>query len=71
MMARATMELDEYKRAMDDALQQLDWVVAYLQGLQKNKVARALAQNRDYLKRQIDHDHTETDEPTEETSEDE
>jgi hypothetical protein len=60
-------ELDEYKRAMDDAFQQLDWCIGYLHGIQKSKVAQALAQNRDYIAKQIDHDYRETDEPTEET----
>jgi hypothetical protein len=66
-MPGAKSELDEYKRAMDDMFQQLDWCIGYLHGIQKNKVAQALAQNRDYIAKQIDHDYAETDEPTEET----
>jgi hypothetical protein len=60
-------ELDEYKRAMDDAFQQLDWCIGYLHGIQKGKVAKALAQNRDFIARQIDHDYAATDDPTEAT----
>jgi hypothetical protein len=60
-------ELDEYKRAMDDMFQQLDWCIGYLHGIQKSKVAQALAQNRDFIAKQINHDYAETDEPTEAT----
>ena len=66
-MPGAKSELDEYKRAMDDMFQQLDWCIGYLHGIQKGKVAKALADNRDFIARQINHDYAETDDPTEET----
>lgn len=52
---------------MNDILQQLDWAIDYLHGIQKDKVARALAQNREFIAQEIDHDYRETDKPTEKT----
>jgi F0F1-type ATP synthase membrane subunit b/b' len=53
-MADTKKELDEYKRAMEDARKQLDWCIQYLHNTQKTKVARALERNRDFIAKQID-----------------
>ena len=61
-------ELERYKRAMNDALQQLDWAIGYLQGINKPKVAGALAQNRQYIQTQIAGEKDEADLPSQEGS---
>jgi hypothetical protein len=67
-MAGSKSELEKYQRAMKDILKQLDWCIDYLEGIQKTKAARALGKNRDFIAKQIDHGHAETDDPTEETA---
>jgi len=53
-MARGSNdELERYKRALNDALQQLDWCIGYLQGIRKPNMARALSQNRLHIARDI------------------
>ena len=39
-------QADRYRRAADDALQQLDWAIGYLHGIRKVEISRALARNR-------------------------
>jgi hypothetical protein len=46
-------ELERYKQAANDALQQLDWCIGYLVGLRKQKVASTLARNRGYIREQL------------------
>jgi hypothetical protein len=48
-------EADRYRKAADDALQQLDWAIGYLHGIRKIEIARALARNRSYIRRQLLH----------------
>ena len=43
-------ELDRYRRAAEDALQQLDWCIGYLHGIRKAEISRALAKNRSYIR---------------------
>ena len=61
-------ELDRYRRAAEDALQQLDWCIGYLHGIQKAKISRQLARNRSYIRRSLMHEAHEP-VPTEVTSE--
>jgi len=49
-MAEPTEELERYRRAAEDALQQLDWCIGYLHGLRKVEISRALAKNRSYIR---------------------
>jgi hypothetical protein len=42
-----------YKFAADDALQQLDWCIGYLNGIRKSAIAARLARNRSYIKRNL------------------
>jgi hypothetical protein len=53
-------ETDRYRRAAEDALQQLDWAIGYLHGIRKTEISKALAKNRSYIRRQLLH---ESDEP--------
>jgi hypothetical protein len=43
-------EADRYRRAAEDALQQLDWAIGYLHGIRKTDISRALAKNRSFIR---------------------
>jgi hypothetical protein len=46
-------ELQRYRRAAEDALQQLDWCIGYLHGIRKVEISRALAANRSHIRTQL------------------
>jgi hypothetical protein len=46
-------ELERYRRAAEDALQQLDWCIGYLHGIRKNEEARVLAHNRQVIREHL------------------
>ena len=46
-------EADRYRRAAEDALQQLDWTIGYLHGIHKTDISKALAQNRSFIRKQL------------------
>ena len=46
-------EADRYRRAAEDALQQLDWAIGYLHGIKKTSISRALAENRSYIRKNL------------------
>jgi hypothetical protein len=46
-------EADRYRKAAEDALQQLDWVIGYLHGIRKIEISRALARNRSYIRTRL------------------
>ena len=48
-------ETDRYRRAAEDALQQLDWAIGYLHGIRKVEISKALAKNRSYIRRKLMH----------------
>lgn len=43
-------EGERYRRAAEDALQQLDWCIGYLHGIRKPKLSMQLARNRAYIR---------------------
>lgn len=43
-------ETERYRRAAEDALQQLDWCIGYLTGIRKTAIARMLSHNRGYIR---------------------
>jgi hypothetical protein len=43
-------ELERYRQAAEDALQQLDWCIGYLHGIRKIDISRALARNRAHIR---------------------
>lgn len=43
-------ETERYRRAAQDALQQLDWCIGYIHGIRKPRIARALARNRSVIR---------------------
>ena len=46
-------ELMRYRRAAEDALQQLDWCIGYLHGIRKVSISRALAKNRSFIRTRL------------------
>jgi len=46
-------EARRYRRAAEDALQQLDWCIGYLHGIQKTKISRALSRNRSQIRSEL------------------
>jgi hypothetical protein len=46
-------EVDRYRRAAEDALQQLDWCIGYLHGIRKVDISRALARNRSHIRTEL------------------
>jgi hypothetical protein len=42
-----------YRRAAEEALQQLDWCIGYLHGIRKTQLSTRLAKNREYIKRSL------------------
>jgi hypothetical protein len=61
-------EADRYRRAAEDALQQLDWAIGYLHGIRKTDISSALAKNRSFIRRSL-MDQPEEPLPTQQTSE--
>ena len=43
-------ELERYRQASEDALQQLDWCIGYMHGSNKVRIAKALARNRAFIR---------------------
>jgi len=43
-------ETDRYRRAAEDALQQIDWCIGYLHGIRKTRLSQQLAKNRNFIK---------------------
>jgi hypothetical protein len=46
-------ELERWRRAADDAMQQLSWAIGYLHGIGKHAQARTLAINRRIIRERI------------------
>ena len=61
-------ELERFRRASEDALQQLDWCIGYLHGSGKRGIANSLAKNRAYIRTHL-MKRAEQPMPTQETSE--
>jgi hypothetical protein len=61
-------EVERYRQAAEDALQQLDWCIGYLHGIRKSKISTQLAKNRSHIKRNLMHESAEP-VPSEVTSE--
>ena len=54
-VAQLMEDVERYRSAAEDALQQLDWCIGYLAGCQKGKVARVLGANRAHIRREYLH----------------
>lgn len=46
-------QLEQYRQAAEDALQQLDWCIGFLHGIRKNREAQILARNRAVIRTHI------------------
>ena len=46
-------EVDRYRTATEDALQQLDWCIGYFTGCNKRGLAKSLAANRSAIRRHL------------------
>ena len=49
----ASKDEELYRRAAEDALQQLDWAIGYLHGIRKTEISRALAKNRSHIRTRL------------------
>jgi len=61
-------ELERWRRAAEDAMQQLDWAIGYLHGIRKVEISRALAKNRSYIRTKL-LDRGEQPDPSQQTDE--
>jgi hypothetical protein len=52
-LERLRNEAERYRRAAEDALQQLDWCIGYLHGSNKASIATALSKNRSYIRKEL------------------
>jgi hypothetical protein len=52
-LERLRNEAERYRRAAEDALQQLDWCIGYLHGSNKARIAAALSRNRSYIRKEL------------------
>jgi len=52
---RLRKEVERYRTATEDALQQLDWCIGYFVGANKNGLAQSLGANRSYIRRHLLH----------------
>ena len=43
-------EIERYRQASEDALQQLDWCIGYMHGSGKKGIARSLSRNRAFIR---------------------
>jgi len=64
----ASGDVDRYRKAAEDALQQLDWAIGYLHGIRKTDISRALARNRARIREDL-MDRPKDSMPAEQTSE--
>jgi hypothetical protein len=46
-------QVERYRQAAEDALQQLDWCIGYLVGIRKQQIASSLSKNRSYIRTQL------------------
>ena len=51
--AREDRDARRYRRAAEDALQQLDWCIGYLHGIGKTKISRSLSRNRGFIRTRL------------------
>ena len=48
-------DVDRYRTATEDALQQIDWCIGYFTGSNKASIAKALSGNRAYIRKHLLH----------------
>jgi hypothetical protein len=50
---RREEEIDRYRLAAEETLEQLEWCVRYLERIQKPRVAAVIDENRRHIRRQL------------------
>ena len=50
---RLMHEVDRYRTATEDTMQQLDWCIGYFTGCNKPRIAKSLGANRAYIRRHL------------------
>jgi len=48
-------EVERFRTATEDALQQLDWCIGYFTGSNRRGIAKSLSVNRSYIRRHLLH----------------
>jgi hypothetical protein len=46
-------DVERYRQATEDLLQQVDWCIGYFHGCGKKAIARSLSVNRSYVRRHL------------------
>jgi hypothetical protein len=46
-------EVERYRRAAEETLNQLDWCISYFHGIRKPQIARSLERNRSTIRRRM------------------
>jgi len=46
-------EMERYREAAEDLMQQLDWCIGYLHGIRKSEVSTVLAKNRAHIRKRL------------------
>jgi hypothetical protein len=54
-VAELMREVDRFRTACEDTLQQLDWCIGYFTGCNKRSVAKSLSANRSAIRRNLLH----------------
>jgi hypothetical protein len=52
-LVKLMKEVERYRTAAEDALQQLDWCIGYFAGSHKAQLARSLSANRTHIRQQF------------------
>lgn len=52
-MADQDSDVERYRQAAQDALEQLDWCIGYLHGIKKSSIAGVLARNRAHIRESL------------------
>jgi hypothetical protein len=50
-------DVERYRRAAEETLNQVDWCINYLYRIRKPEIARALEKNRSMIRRQMGRSH--------------
>jgi hypothetical protein len=46
-------EVERYREAAEDLMQQLDWTIGYLHGIRKTEISSVLAKNRTHIRKRL------------------
>ena len=55
-----TAEIARFRLAAEEALEQLDWCVSYLQRIRKYRIAEVIEQNRSHIQREMNRSRRQT-----------